>query len=110
MVVGDVGRSSAREGSGESRAICICDGVQGQIGHAPCKFQAVAGDTGEDGRGKEGMGRNQGTDRSAMSLGIFVDIIATIESETYSIFQMEIILRERPTATAPISTIFEIGK
>jgi hypothetical protein len=70
----------------------------------------VAGDTGEDGRGKEGMGRNQGTDRSAMSLGIFVDIIATPEIEAYGIFQMEIILRERPTATAPISTIFEIGK
>ena len=36
-----------------------------RIGNAPCKFQAVAGDTGEDCRGKEVMRRNHGTDRSA---------------------------------------------
>ncbi len=56
MVVGEIGRSSARVRSGGSRAICICVGD---------KFQAVVGDTGEDCRGKEVMRRSHGTDRSA---------------------------------------------
>jgi hypothetical protein len=49
VVVGDIGRSSARERNGELRAIYICDGLQGQIGNASCKFQAVADDTGDNG-------------------------------------------------------------